>query len=94
MTQLGDSPDVSEVLWGLWTFHTLSAELETRAALRRNFYDLPSDCLIRDSRCAVTGRWRSPTRISVISSSALDHFEKALALYDPAHIVTILFFMR
>ena len=33
--QLGDSPDVSEVLWGLWTFHTLSGELETARDIAR-----------------------------------------------------------
>src|SRR6185369_1501509 len=38
--QQGDSPDVSEVFWGLWTFYTLSAELETARQLAKEFLEL------------------------------------------------------
>ena len=27
--QMGETPDLAEVLWGLWTFYTLKAELRT-----------------------------------------------------------------
>ena len=61
--QLGDTPEVSEVLWGLWTFHTLRAELETAREIARNFCAWLSVCRTLGSRCEVTGRWRSPSCI-------------------------------
>ena len=33
--RLGETPEISQVLWGLWTFHTLRADLETALEIAR-----------------------------------------------------------
>src|SRR5262249_29456025 len=44
--QLGETPDVSEVLWGLWTFYTLRAEFGTARKIAEEFLRLAErfDC--------------------------------------------------
>lgn len=83
--QLGDSsPDVSEVFWGLWTFHTLSAELETARNLAEKFLHLSHR--LPYANLAIRGHWALEITFTHLGNFelALDHFEKALALYDPA----------
>jgi predicted ATPase len=81
--QLGETPDVSEVLWGLWTFHTLRADLGTareiaeevlRLAERRPYPGL-----------AMRGHWAMEITFMHLGEFALamEHYEKALFLYDP-----------
>jgi predicted ATPase len=81
--QLGDSPDVSEVFWGLWTFHTLSAELETARHLAERFLELGE----RLPYAGITLRAHWALEITFMHLGnfelALDHFDKALALYEP-----------
>jgi predicted ATPase/DNA-binding winged helix-turn-helix (wHTH) protein len=81
--QLGDSPDVSEVFWGLWTFHTLSAELETARQLAEKFLELGE----RLPYAGITLRAHWALEITSMHLGnfelALEHFEKALALYKP-----------
>jgi len=80
---LGDSPDVSEVFWGLWTFHTLSAELETARQLAEKFLELGE----RLPYAGITLRAHWALEITFMHLGnfelALEHFEKALALYEP-----------
>src|SRR4029434_3023887 len=35
--QLGETPEISQVLWGLWTFYTLRAELATAREIAEEF---------------------------------------------------------
>jgi predicted ATPase len=82
--QLGDSPDVSEVLWGLWTFHTLSADLETARDIAEEFLRLSER--LPYPGLAMRGHWALEITFTHLGNFelALDHYEKALALYDPA----------
>jgi predicted ATPase/DNA-binding winged helix-turn-helix (wHTH) protein len=81
--QLGDTPDVSEALWGLWTFYTLRAELgtarENAEELLRLAERLPYPGL------AMRGHWAIEITFAHLGefALALEHYEKALLLYDP-----------
>ena len=79
----GDSPDISEVLWGLWTFHTLSADLETARHIAGEFLSLSER--LPYPGLAMRGHWALETTFTHLGNFelALDHFEKALAVYDP-----------
>ncbi|HEU4833633.1 MAG TPA: AAA family ATPase [Pyrinomonadaceae bacterium] len=82
--KLGDSPDVAEVLWGLWTFHTLSGELETARNIAEEFLRLSER--LPYPGLAMRGHWALEITFTHIGNFelAVEHFEKALALYDPA----------
>jgi DNA-binding winged helix-turn-helix (wHTH) protein/predicted ATPase len=82
--QLGDTPDIAEVLWGLWTFHTLSAELETARKIAEEFLHLSER--LPYPGLAMRGHWAMEITYTHLGDvgRALDHYEKALALYDPA----------
>ncbi len=81
--QLGETPDVSEALWGLWTFHTLRAELgrarEIAQELLRLAEHLPYPGI------AMRGHWAMEITFMHLGEFALamEHFEKALLLYHP-----------
>lgn len=82
--QLGDTPDVSEVLWGLWTFHMLSAELETARDIAEEFLRLAER--LPYPGLAMRGHWALEITFTHLGNypRALEHYEKAFALYDPA----------
>jgi len=82
--QLGSStPDVSEVLWGLRTYHTLRAEFSTAREIAEEFLSIGSALV--DRELMMRGHWALETiylhqgKLTL----ALEHYEKALALYDP-----------
>ena len=81
--QLGDTPDVSEVLWGLWTFHMLRAELGTAREIAEEFLRLSER--LPYPGLAVRGHWALEITFMHLGEFdvALDHFDKALALYEP-----------
>jgi len=81
----GDSSDVAEVLWGVWTFYTLSAELRTAREIAEEF-------LAVSARLAYPGlamRAHLVMHVTLMHQGefgpAIEHYEKALALYDPEH---------
>jgi DNA-binding winged helix-turn-helix (wHTH) protein/predicted ATPase len=81
--QIGETPEISRVLWGLWTFYTLAAELGTAREIAEEF-------LRRAERLPYPGlATRAHLTMGVTFlhlgefAPALEHFEKALALYDP-----------
>jgi predicted ATPase len=91
--QTGDTPDVSEVLWGLWTFYTLRAELNTSREIAQEFLRLAER--LPYPGLELRGHWA--LQITFTHSGefnlALDHYEKALALYDPKqHVDDSLFY--
>ena len=82
--RLGTTPEISQVFWGLWTFHLLRAELSTALGHRHGIAPARrARFRIRASRCVATGRWRSRARIRAISVSRWSIATKALSLYDP-----------
>ncbi len=81
--RLGDTPEISQVLWGLWTFYTLRGELATAREIAEEFLRL-ADRLPYPG-LAMRGHWAMEiTHLHLGQCSlAIDHFEKALRLYDP-----------
>jgi predicted ATPase/transcriptional regulator with XRE-family HTH domain len=81
--RLGPTPEVSQVFWGLWSFHLLKAELSTARGLAREFLGHaervpgPSDALRGHWAMQVTSMFQGNFRL------ALEHFDQALSLYDP-----------
>ena len=81
--ELGDSPDISEVLWGLWTYHTVSADFEAARDISEEFLRLSER--LPYPGLAMRAHWTMETTFTHLGNFelALDHFEKALAAYDP-----------
>jgi tetratricopeptide (TPR) repeat protein len=81
--QLGETPEISRVLWGLWTFHLLRGELVVAREIAEEFLRLPERLsypahmmrahLVMEVTCTHIGEF----------TSAMEHFEKTLSLYDP-----------
>ncbi|MEP6915182.1 MAG: AAA family ATPase [Acidobacteriota bacterium] len=82
--RLGTTPELSHVFWGLWTFHVVKAELSTAWELAGEFLALAER--VPHPGVAMRGHWA----MGITSTHqghfrlALEHFDKALALYDPA----------
>jgi len=81
--QLGDTPDISEALWGLRAFYVSTAELGKAQEIATEFLDL-------SERLPYPGLAMRGHVAMVIASvhmgqltPALEHFEKALALFNP-----------
>jgi DNA-binding winged helix-turn-helix (wHTH) protein/predicted ATPase len=81
--QLGETPDVSEALWGLWTFHTLRAELGTAREIAEEFLRLAER--LPYPGLAMRGHWALEITFMHLGefTLAMEHYEKALSLYDP-----------
>jgi predicted ATPase len=81
--QLGDTPDVSETLWGLWTFYTLKAELVTAREIAEELLRLAER--LPYPGMAMRGHWAIEITFAHLGefALALEHYEKALLLYDP-----------
>jgi DNA-binding winged helix-turn-helix (wHTH) protein/tetratricopeptide (TPR) repeat protein len=81
--QLGETPDVSEVLWGLWTFYTLRAEFVTARKIAEEILQLAEQ--LQYAGMALRGHWALEITSMQVGEfqPALEHFEKALALYAP-----------
>ena len=81
--QLGDTPDVSEVLWGLWTFHTLRADLKIAREIAEEFLLLAER--LPYPGLAMRGHWALEINFMHLGDFALsmENFEKAMALCNP-----------
>ena len=77
------TPDISEVLWGLRTYHTLRAEFATAHQIAEEF--LSAAVRFADPELAMRGHWALETIFLHQGkfTLALEHYDKALALYDP-----------
>jgi predicted ATPase len=81
--RLGDPPEIPQVLWGLWTFHVLSADLATAHDIAQEMLQLaerrPDPGMVMRSHWAmeVTCTHRGEFE------QAVAHFEQALAAYEP-----------
>ena len=81
--QLGESPDVSEALWGLWTFYFLRGEFEKAYEVAEEFLSLSQR--LPYPGLAMRGHWAMEITLMHTGqfAQAIEHFEKALSLYDP-----------
>jgi predicted ATPase/DNA-binding winged helix-turn-helix (wHTH) protein len=81
--QIGNTQDVSEVLWGLWTFYTLRAELGTAREMAEEILRLSER--LPYPGLAMRGHWAMEITFTHLGefALALEHFEKALLVYDP-----------
>ena len=82
--QLGcQTPDVSEALWGLWAFHTVKGELGTAREIAEEFLRLAE----RLPYPGLAMRGHLAMEVTFVHLGefplSLEHFEKALRLYDP-----------
>lgn len=80
---LGETPEISQVLWGLWTFHTLRGELRTAREIAGEFLRLAER--LPYPGLAMRGHWAMEiTHLHMAEFPlVMEHFEKALLLYDP-----------
>jgi transcriptional regulator with XRE-family HTH domain/tetratricopeptide (TPR) repeat protein len=81
--RLGTTPEVSQVFWGLWTFHALKAELSTAWGIAGEFLGLAKR--VPHPGVAMRGHWAMEITSTHQGNFglALEHFDKALSLHDP-----------
>ena len=81
--QLGETPEISQVLWGLRTFYTVKAELGTAREIAEEFLRLAER--LPYPGLAMRGHWAMEITFMHLGEFALsiEHYEKALSLYDP-----------
>jgi len=81
--RLRETPEISHVLWGLWAFHTLRAEMRTAREIADEFLQLAGRRPYSD--LAMRGHLAMGVTLTNLGefAPAIEHFEKALLLYDP-----------
>ena len=81
--QLGETPEISEVLWGLRTFYALRSELAAAREIAAEVLGLAERRA--DPRLAMRGHWMMLSTFMHLGEfdAAMEHYEKALLLYDP-----------
>ncbi len=81
--RLGETPELSQVLWGLWTFHTLRADLASALDIGREFLRLAD--VFKSADMAMRGHWAMEVTFTHQGAfaPALDHFDRGLARYHP-----------
>jgi predicted ATPase len=81
--KLGQPPEIAQVLWGLWTFHLLKGELATARGIAEEFLRLATH--LTYPGLALRGHWAMEITFMHMGEFelAMEHFEKAIALYDP-----------
>lgn len=82
--QLGTPRETSHVLWGLWTFHIVKAELSIALEIAGESLRLADRLAYPE--VAMRGHWAMEITCTHQGNfrPALEHFDKALALLDPA----------
>jgi predicted ATPase len=80
--RLGSTRELSQALWGLWTFHILRAELSTAAEIASEFLQLAEKD--PDHGLSLRGHWTAGITCTHQGRFrvALEHFETALSLYE------------
>lgn len=81
--RLGETPEISQVLWGLRTFYTVRGELAKAREIAEEFLRLAER--LPYAGLAMRGHWALEITFMHTGEFALamEHYEKALALYDP-----------
>lgn len=80
--RLGSTRELSQTLWGLWTFHVLKAELSTAAEIAGEFLRLAEND--PDPGLSLRGHWTMGITRTHQGRfrAALEHFEAGLSLYE------------
>src|SRR5262249_55472138 len=82
--QLGETSEMPHVLWGLWTFRILRAELAAAREIAEEFLRLSE----RLSYPGLAMRAHLGMEVTALHlgefASAIKHYEEALTVYDPA----------
>jgi len=80
--RLGETPEISQVLWGLCTFYRLRAELGTAREIAEEFLRLAQR--LPYAGLAMRGHWALEITFMHLGNFTLsmEHFEKALSVYD------------
>jgi predicted ATPase len=81
--RLGDRPEIGQVLWGLWTFTLLRANLPAAIDIASEFLRLGGR--LSYAGMAMRGHWALEITFTHRGDFplAVEHFEKAMALYKP-----------
>jgi DNA-binding winged helix-turn-helix (wHTH) protein/predicted ATPase len=81
--RLGETPEISKVLWGLRTFYTVRAEFRPAREIAEEFLRLAEQ--LPYAGLAMRGHWALEITFMHLGEfvSAMEHFEKGLSLYDP-----------
>ncbi|HET9131393.1 MAG TPA: hypothetical protein VFO86_10620, partial [Terriglobia bacterium] len=81
--QLGETSEKSQVLWGLWTFHILRAELNTALQIAEEFLRMAER--LPFAGLAMRGQMAMEISYTHMGEHALaiERFEKAFQLFDP-----------
>jgi predicted ATPase len=81
--RVGATPDISEALWGLWAFYVVRAELNTALEIAQEFLRLGEQLPYP----SLAMRGHEAMEVTCVQMGnfpeSLEHFEKALLLYDP-----------
>jgi DNA-binding winged helix-turn-helix (wHTH) protein/predicted ATPase len=81
--RIGATPDISEALWGLWAFNIVRAELKTAHEIAQEFLRLGEQLPYP----GLAMRGHEAMEVSCVQMGqfpeAVEHFEKAVSLYDP-----------
>ena len=80
--QLGEKREIFEVLWGLWAFYLLRADLEIAREMAEEFLRLAE----RQPNAGLVTRGHIAMEVTLFHQGelapAMEHFEKGLLLYD------------
>ena len=80
--QLGEKREIFEVLWGLWAFYLLRADLEVAREMAEEFLRLAE----RQPNAGLVTRGHIAMEVTLFHQGefapAMEHFEKGLLLYD------------
>ena len=81
--RLGDRPEFAQVLWGLWTFNLLRANITAAIDIASEFLRLGGR--LSYAGMAMRGHWALEITFTHRGDFplAVEHFEKAMALYRP-----------
>src|SRR5262249_52175943 len=81
--QLGETPKIAQVVWGLWSFYLLRAELGRAREMAEELVQLAKRALYP----GLAMRAHVAMEITSVHlgefPQAMEHFEKAFSLYDP-----------
>lgn len=81
--QLGQTQEIFQVLWGLWAFHLLRADLEIAREMAEEFLRLAE----RQSYAGLLTRGHVAAEVTLMHrgefAPAMEHFEKAFSFYEP-----------
>jgi predicted ATPase len=75
--RLGETPEISQTLWGVWTFYLVKAELGTARSVAEEFLRRGPGVLYPRLSMQITLMHLGEF------TSALDYYKEAIALYDP-----------